>query len=129
MLSWKLGRKLRASSRAALLVMVAGVFKGSSGAGPAEPRGLTSVDGRWRLLPCSELVLSMLIWSTSFRPFQSTAITSFPELARGMLLHLQPPYAHPTHPSLALGILRPDTGAALQSFPSLQLPLLLQTAL
>lgn len=43
---------------------------------------LTSVDGRWRLLPCSELVLSMLIWSTSFRPFQSTAITSFPEAAR-----------------------------------------------
>lgn len=37
-----------------------------------------SVEGRWKLLPCSELVLSILIWSTSFSPFQSTAITSFP---------------------------------------------------
>lgn len=41
-------------------------------------QALTSVEGRWKLLPCSELVLSILIWSTSFSPFQSTAITSFP---------------------------------------------------
>lgn len=72
---------------------VLGGFRGPPVRRAAGP-GLTSVDGRWRLLPCSELVLSMLIWSTSFRPFQSTAITSFPEVAR----ELGAPPHHPPPP-------------------------------
>lgn len=99
---------------------VLGGFQGSSGRAAEHGAGaLTSVDGRCRLLPCSELVLSMLIWSTSFRPFQSTAITSFPEVVVQLVVPLWPPYAHPKGPSLffSFKMLRPPSGPSRLKTP------------
>ena len=72
--------------------------------------------------------MSMLIWSTSLRPFHSTAITSFPETGTCLVsfTSLSPPYAHPGGPSsfFSFRTLKPQMGARpSRPLPTLPLPL------
>lgn len=61
----------------------------------------------------------MLIWSTSFRPFQSTAITSFPEVVGELVTPPHPCVPHPKGPSWSQMLRLP-----LQTPPYPGLPLL-----